>query len=33
MQAEPEQFDRSYFMRRIMPAMRAEACRIIQLMS
>ncbi|MEZ5535411.1 MAG: class II fructose-bisphosphate aldolase [Thiolinea sp.] len=33
MQAEPEQFDRSYFMRRIMPAIRTEATRIIQLMS
>lgn len=33
MQAEPEQFDRSYFMRRIMPEIRAEASRIINLLS
>ena len=33
MLAEPEQFDRSYFMRKIMPDIRAEATRIIQLLA
>ena len=33
MQTEPEQFDRSYFMRQIMPAMREEAMRIIQVLT
>lgn len=31
--AEPDQFDRSYFMRKIMPDIRAEATRVIQLLS
>ncbi len=33
MQAEPEQFDRSYFMRKIRPQVYNEARRIIQLLS
>ena len=33
MEAEPDKFDRSYFMRQIMPQMREEASRIIQLLT
>ncbi|MGB1311867.1 MAG: class II fructose-bisphosphate aldolase [Leucothrix sp.] len=33
MQAEPDQFDRSHFMRQIMPAMRDEAMRIIRVLT
>lgn len=33
MMAEPDQFDRSYFMRKIMPQIRDEATRIIKVLS
>ena len=33
MEAEPDQFDRSHFMRKIMPDIRAEATRVIQLLT
>ncbi len=33
MMAEPDQFDRSYFMRKIMPKIRDEATRIIKVLS